>query len=250
MSTIIDGQQRLVTLSLIISVLRDMTHNSELDCYLQEKKSDVRDHLDANRINMRPELEPFFNKYIRKPLGIQPLLNLPEHSEEILHKDVERALWKNTKAIYGMFLEIKDINEFILYTLKNCYFLVVTAPEVEMAFRIFKIILDQGIDISKLDKLKSDFLLSLPADFEEFSSTWEEWRSKLGVTYFHNCVKMIRHYIQVSVHTFTIYILRLRKEDIITLLICTSISHQKRNLKLQIFSLNTLCHVVKHIMSC
>lgn len=76
---VIDGQQRLTTLAILLSVLRDLTTDLELKferrSYVYQKASADKGLKDRYRLLMRERDRPFFLKYVQAPDATD---NLPD----------------------------------------------------------------------------------------------------------------------------------------------------------------------------
>lgn len=83
-SEVIDGQQRLTTLSILISVIASALNPNRRDLckdYLKEKGNEIEGRSPIPRLHLRDKDQPFFEKYIQN-INIDSLIHLDPASLE------------------------------------------------------------------------------------------------------------------------------------------------------------------------
>jgi len=137
-SEVIDGQQRLTTLTILFSVLRylveDQDVKNEITKYLGQKGSKLLRTKDTFRILLRPRDRDFFQKNIQHESGLRDLF---QSREEL--KDSPSNIKQNAQCIYNYLKdepqeELFRLTQFILI---GCYLVVVATPDIDSAYRIF-----------------------------------------------------------------------------------------------------------------
>lgn len=195
-SIIIDGQQRLITLTILLSALRDTLENEEkaqdLQKYLFERGDSILGTSPRYRLQIRAEDRDYFLKYIQKPRGIRQLLQSEDSprltiSQENIRKNAIFLL-KKSQALSEDFRQA--LTTFIVM---KCMLVVVTSPNQNSAYRIFSILNDRGMNLSHADILKADIVGKLPPEkSEELARKWEDAENELGRDNFGNLFGYIR----------------------------------------------------------
>ncbi|MCQ5365889.1 DUF262 domain-containing HNH endonuclease family protein [Anoxybacillus salavatliensis] len=194
---ILDGQQRLTTLTILLSALRSYLpseYADEIDDLIVQKGSRIRKIEDTYRLQLRKKDNPFFRKYIQEREGITKLTDKTEVKTD------SQALIRNNALYY---LErFNDLDESILTTLPSviatlCYMVVVSTPNFDSAFRIFTVLNDRGLDLMVTDILKAKIIGKISEDEQEiYTEKWEDIESSLGREQFNELFSHIRMILQ------------------------------------------------------
>lgn len=180
-SKVIDGQQRLTTLTILLSILRDLTSDQEVRIerrtYIFQKASADRGTEDRFRLLLRHRDRPFFQKYIQN-LGATnslPDVNTLEGSQKRIAENAEyfrRELEKMAE---------ERRNALVAFIVQRCYLVVVAVPTAESARRIFTVLNARGLDLTPTDILKADLLERAGAAREAgLADRWEAVEHSLG----------------------------------------------------------------------
>lgn len=206
---VIDGQQRLTTLSILFAVLADTFDNEDykVDCkkYLQEK-GNVLEGIEAQpRLFLKEKDQPFFHKYIQ---NIQ-LDALGQLDPALLDTEAKLHIQKNCavlrKSFAEMFSNDDDRLRFTQFLLTRCYLVVVSTPSQESAFRIFTVMNSRGLDLLPTDIIKSTVIGSLPKEKQqEYTEKWEGLEELTGRDGFN----------EVFTHTRTIFVKERQKKTL------------------------------------
>ncbi|CAN5310807.1 DUF262 domain-containing protein [soil metagenome] len=180
-SKVIDGQQRLTTLTILLSVLRDLTTENELKfergTYVYQRASADKGLKDRYRLLLRERDRPFFLKYVQKPDATG---DLPD--ERTLEGSQQRIA-ENAKYLRCA-LELVSVerrNALIAFLIQRCYLVVVAVPTAEAARRIFTVLNARGLDLTPTDILKADLLERAgPMHEASLANRWEEVEQALG----------------------------------------------------------------------
>ena len=217
---VIDGQQRLTTLSILFAVLADTFDNEDykVDCkkYLQEK-GNVLEGIEAQpRLFLKEKDQPFFHKYIQ---NIQ-LDALGQLDPALLDTEAKLHIQKNCavlrKSFAEMFSNDDDRLRFTQFLLTCCYLVVVSTPSQESAFRIFTVMNSRGLDLLPTDIIKSTVIGSLPKEKQqEYTEKWEGLEELTGRDGFN----------EVFTHTRTIFVKERQKKKGETTMNHTEHSH-------------------------
>ncbi len=193
-SEVIDGQQRLTTLTILFSVLRylveDTDIKNEITKYLGQKGSKLLETKDTFRILLRPRDREFFQGNIQYDDGIEALFS----SKEEL-KDSSLNIKQNAKCIYDILINEPQDELFRLaqFILMNCYLVVVATPDIDSAYRIFSVMNDRGLDLTATDILKSSIIGAIPdSEKQNYTDKWEDIEESIGRDSFSDLFSHIR----------------------------------------------------------
>ncbi|MFC6603889.1 DUF262 domain-containing protein [Ectobacillus funiculus] len=196
-SEVLDGQQRLTTLTILLAVLRDYLseeYAAEIDDMIVQKGSKIRGINDTYRLRLRNRDNDFFKKYIQEKGAVQ---NINKNTP--VKTDSQKAIRDN--AIYYM-NRLNDLDEEIVNMLPGviatlCYIVVVSTPNFDSAFRIFTVLNDRGLDLMPSDILKARVIGDIPKnEHDQYTNKWEEVEISLGRDKFNRLFEHIRMILQ------------------------------------------------------
>jgi hypothetical protein len=178
---VVDGQQRLTTLTILLSVLRDLTSDmdlrSERRAYVHQKASADKGTADRYRLMLKDQDQPFFLKHVQT-LGATESLPAPEHLQGSQQRMIENARY------YRNILKSMDEtrrNKLVAFLIQHCYLVVVAVPTADTARRIFTVLNARGLDLTATDILKADLLDRVGPTLEvSLAKRWEAAEQQLG----------------------------------------------------------------------
>ncbi|MED5801239.1 DUF262 domain-containing protein [Gordonia sp. Z-3] len=185
-SDVIDGQQRLTTLTILLSVLRDLSTEdevrAELAIMVREPGSKVQGLEAKPRLALRERDADFFKEFVQEPGGTTKLLGINENH---LTHDSLRSIVDNTRSLTTMLKSDKwpEDRRFRLIQLlsKRTLLVVVTTSDLDSAYRIFSVMNARGLDLSPSDIFKSQVVGALSdADRKTYADKWEDIEAALG----------------------------------------------------------------------
>ncbi|MEH2394854.1 MAG: DUF262 domain-containing HNH endonuclease family protein [Nostoc sp.] len=191
---VVDGQQRLTTITILLSVLRSLfseKNASRLTKYIYQEGDEFEGTYDCYRLKLRERDEDFFRYYVQCENGLDKLCKL----DTFQLSDSQ----KNIKANASYFLEqLGQLSEqqrsrFSHYLMTCCFLVVVSTPDLDSAYRIFSILNARGLDLSLSDFLKSEVIGSIPpSQQEKYTKIWETEEEDLGREKFQELFAHIR----------------------------------------------------------
>ena len=196
LSQVVDGQQRLTTLTMLLCVLRDLSSNSdskqELDEFIRQKGSLFKGTKDIFRLLPRDRDREFFQENIQKSGSIVKFLK----QDPVKFTDSQRRMFANIRYLHR---ELKKLDEterdrLGIYVAQKCLLVVVSASDGESAYRIFSVMNDRGLDLSPTDILKANIIGKIePDDVQgKYTAQWEGIEEKLGRDDFRDLFAHIR----------------------------------------------------------
>lgn len=197
---VIDGQQRLTTLSILFSVLADtfQTESRKSACkkYLQEEGDELAGIAAKPRLFLREWDQPFFNKYIQNVM----LDSLAAIDSATLATEAQKHIQGNCIVLRERFKDAfsteDELLKFSQFLLNRCFLVAVYTPNQESAFRVFSVMNSRGLDLLPTDIIKSETIGKLPtAEQQHYTDTWEELENQTGRDGFN----------EVFTHTRTIF---------------------------------------------
>jgi hypothetical protein len=177
---VIDGQQRLTTLTILLAVLRDLTSKPETRQkrgeYIFQEADQDKGTTAQYRLKLRDTDRPFFTKVIQKP---DSTMNLPEPntlagsqqriSENALHFRKRLAEFDESRR-----------NQLFAFIIQRCYLVVVAVPTPQAARRIFTVLNARGMDLTPTDILKANLLERAGEQLIDLAKRWEAVEDALG----------------------------------------------------------------------
>lgn len=195
-SQVIDGQQRLTTLTILFAVLAELARDADVGDLFRKLISEPGDILLGSeakpRLEVRPRDRDFFRKYIQTAGQLADLLALPDSA---LANDSQVAVRDNARLLHDSLKEWDPGRRLRLGQLlaQRTYLVVVSTPDLASAHRIFSVMNARGLDLSPADVLKSDVIGQIRDDWrEDYARKWEDAEEDLGRAEFASLLLDIR----------------------------------------------------------
>jgi len=196
---IVDGQQRLTTLTILLSCLRfaieDKNNKSTISTLIFQKGDELLGTSATYRLKTRTRDQIFFNSLIQEETG---LINFLSNQDSIhIENDAQKQIFINAKALLFEFKNKKysqdQLKLLAKYIIQKCVIVVVASTDEEMAFRIFNVLNDRGKDLTISDILKSEILEKInEKEQSDYTDKWEDCETKLGIENFKDFFSHLR----------------------------------------------------------
>ena len=195
-SFVVDGQQRLSTLTILLAVLRVLMPNSAafLTKYLYKEGNPEWGELNEYRLKAREEDADFFRTYIQEHGGLERLVSSTDKLEDSRLRYRENAMLLLAKA---KTLSPADLNALWKFLANDCSLVVISTPDLEAAYRIFSVLNNRGLDLAPIDIIKAQVLGLIRTTAGEvksraYAKEWSKIESSLGRNAFGDLFVYIR----------------------------------------------------------
>jgi hypothetical protein len=195
-SKVVDGQQRLTTLTILMAALREVIEDraaaEDLTEFLYAKGNKMLGTSDRYRLLVRDRDREFFQKYVQQNGGLARLVKVDPKQ---LESTSQLNTWGNGVLLLAKVKQLTDATRqrLAMFLLTRCVLVVVSSPDLDSAYRIFSILNNRGLDLSHTDILKAEIIGNIPeVESEEYSEKWEDAENDLGVEGFQELFAHIR----------------------------------------------------------
>lgn len=193
-ATVVDGQQRLTTLTLLLSAIRATVGNvdvqNDITSCIYEKGSLVKGTQPRYRLLLRERDRDFFRQYVQHENGLHELAKL-----NAVLPDAQARLRANAEVfMLGLAKRQQaELVRLVQFIITRCYIVTVATPDLDSAYRIFGVLNSRGLDLSATDILKAEIIGGIePTLRDAFTKKWEDKEEDLGRDEFGDLFSHIR----------------------------------------------------------
>ncbi len=192
---VIDGQQRLTTLTIFLSVLASRLPDggNELKDYILEKGKKYEGLKSRPRLRIRNRDNGFFEKYIQG-FQIDELIKLDPTKQDT---EAKSNIILNAKLLMeridSKFTLAEEIDNFCYFLMTKCYLVVVSTSSEQSAYRVFSVMNSRGLRLLATDIIKATIIGAIDdGKRDAYTQKWEDLESDLGREGFNDLFGQLR----------------------------------------------------------
>jgi hypothetical protein len=180
---IVDGQQRLITLSVILALLRDRVSNqatqTDIQRYLLRNEYPARGLPESPRLRIRSIDNSSYVSWIIKPNGTTQLPTAADTDSAQRLLEVTRRLRSELRSTTENYMS--GIATFIL---NRCQFIVIESQSMDGAYRLFRGVNIPGQPLADIDLARAELVGPASGggqDCRKLAETWDEIEDQIGI---------------------------------------------------------------------
>jgi Protein of unknown function DUF262/Protein of unknown function (DUF1524) len=191
---VIDGQQRLTTLTILLSVIRDFLpdqYAASIEGRIFQQGDPIKQTVDQPRLRLRAQDQWFFENHIQRREGLTKIKDIVS---DVLPES-QYNLIENAKLYRDRFgtLTPAECARLVQFVDQRTYLVIVATQDFESAYRIFSVLNERGLDITIADILKSEIIGTIPSPEQDaYTRRWEAEEDDLGREEFKELFSHIR----------------------------------------------------------
>ena len=191
---VVDGQQRLTTLTILLCVLRELSDGdmeSDLDAFVRQRENRLTGTESFSRLTLRERDKDFFEEKVLMPGRLQDFLE----ELSVRRTDSQQRIFENSQYLWQKLSKLnrEDRDKLAQFVSQHCQLVVVSTPDLSSAYRIFAVMNARGLDLSPTDILKANIIGEMdPKIRSEYTGKWEGIEEELGRDNFRDLFGHIR----------------------------------------------------------
>lgn len=186
---IVDGQQRFLTLQLLLSALASVIGEGKTKGNLMTYVASEEDEFAGTKAELVVEPGSRFIKAYKSVVSNKDIEADDEQAAQSFIRNIE--VFRDRARD----LSKEDLLSFAKFVVQKAHFAVLRADSEVQALRIFTVLNDRGLDLHSVDILKAQLLERASVDErkkQKLAADWEEWEEDLGRKGFQDLISHIR----------------------------------------------------------
>ncbi len=193
-AAVIDGQQRLTTLTILFAALAscfvDIEKKRLVEGYIREPGNMLEGREASPRLLLREKDQVFFDEHIQSK-GVDNIAKAEAENEAQIH--IQENCILLLSRLQKKFSTDEELLNFSKFLLKQCFIVAVSTPNQQSAFRVFSVMNSRGLDLLPIDIIKADLLGQIPVTEQDaYTKKWEALEEMTGRASFNELFGHIR----------------------------------------------------------
>ena len=199
---VIDGQQRLASLTILIAMLRDQISKEDdkrkLHILVYEEGNEYLGVPSKERLSVWEELQEYFKKYIYTIGGTIRFLNGLKNKRIRIDREsmyhLKEAIETFSRLIDESMRNEEELKNFAKYLIQKVYVVSIRTDSLGSAIRLFNVLNTRGLPLSPSDIIKAVNLEAIKdeSERERYADKWIEIENDLGREELENLLSLIR----------------------------------------------------------
>ncbi len=197
LSEVIDGQQRLTTLTILLAAITSMLSGdlrADFQNYIREPGRASQGLEPKPRLALRDRDREFLSRYVQSLKFDELLARDPVSLDNEAQKNIQLNSKLMSDRLRSCFsTDERQLCAFGAFIVQRCYLVAVSTPSQQSAFRVFSVLNNRGLDLLPTDIVKAEAIGSIPRSRQdEFTERWEELEVQTGRNGFNDLFGHIR----------------------------------------------------------
>ena len=195
LAEVVDGQQRITTLTILFCALRELAATPEMsrdmNSYVREGSRPSAGVYGSFRLSVRLRDRDFFQNNIQEIGNLRDLIS----GDNPNLSDSQMRMYENAKHLWEEVSKLSEDRRDILaaFIIQRCFLVVVATTDQASAYRIFAVMNDRGLDLSPTDILKAQIIGGMEQPSREnYTRVWEDIEEDVGRDGFREIFTHIR----------------------------------------------------------